>query len=395
MKKVLLRGPSLSSSGYGVHTRQIARWLLSRPDVELTIHPTPWGITPWYLDREACGGLIGQMIDRSRDDKGPFDVSFQVQLPNEWTPGLAKTNVGVSAIVETTTCNPAWLGAINSMEHVIVPSTFTRGVIEKTGVVNRPDSLHVIPESFIDTLLDADSIKLSSFEFETKFNFLLVGQLTSRSIEGDRKNIFNTLKWFCETFKDNPDVGLIIKTNSGRETKIDRRVTVDTLRGVLNQVRKGPYPRVSLVHGMLTDDEMASLYHHDSIKAFLTLTRGEGYGLPILEAAAAGLPVIATNWSGHLDFMKFGRFIKVDFELKELPPARIDRPGPNDAARAIFMHGSRWAEPSEHDAKSRLLKFYERPAIPMQWAKELSPIVLDRFSHSSISKMYDELWEKL
>lgn len=395
MKKVLLRGPALSASGYGVHTRQIARWLLSKPDVELTVHPTPWGITPWYLNREACDGLIGKLIEKSRDDKGPFDISFQVQLPNEWTPGLAKTNVGVSAIVETTTCNPIWLNAINAMEHVIVPSTFTKGVIEKTGVINKPDTMHVIPESFIDSLLDVDNIKKSAFEFDTKFNFLLVGQLTSRSVESDRKNIFNTLKWFCETFKDNPDVGLVIKTNSGRETKIDRRVTVDTLRNVLGQVRKGPYPHVNLVHGMLTDEEMASLYHHDSIKALLTLTRGEGYGLPILEAAAAGLPVIATNWSGHLDFMKLGKFIKVDFELKELPQSRVDKPGPNDLHRAIFMQGAKWAEPSEHDAKSKLLKFYERPTIPTQWAKELAPSIKEKFSYEAVAAMYDALWMKL
>lgn len=384
MKKVLLRAPVLSQSGYGVHSRQIARWLLGRSDVDLTIHPVSWGITPWYIDASACDGLIGKIMEKSKDDKGPFDVSVQIQLPNEWTRGLAKKDVGVTAGVETTICNPTWVNAINGMSGgVIVPSTFVKNTFEKSASVDK-DKLHVIPEAFFDAIEVKSNLK---YQFDTSFNFLLVGQLTANSADVDRKNIFNTLKWFCETFHDDKDVGLIIKTNNGRETKIDRKLTTDIIRRVISQVRKGPYPRIHLLHGHMNDVEVVSLYKDPTVKAFVSLTRGEGFGLPILEAAASGIPIIATNWSGHLDFLKFGKFIKVDFELKPVPVSRVDG--------NIFVKDARWAEPTEEDVKRKLLKFREKPEIPTQWAVEMREIIQQKFSYTAVSKLYDEFWENL
>ena len=64
------------------------------------------------------------------------------------------------------------------------------------------------------------------------------------------------------------------------------------------------YPKVYILHGDLSIDELYSLYSHNKVNCYLTLTKGEGYGLPLLESARCGLPIIATNWSGHLDFLE-------------------------------------------------------------------------------------------
>jgi glycosyltransferase involved in cell wall biosynthesis len=384
-KKVVLRAPILSQSGYGVHSRQIARWLLSRPDVDLIVQPVQWGITPWYLNATAQDGFIGKLLERAREVKDFFDVSFQVQLPNEWTVGLARKDVGVTAGVETTTCNPEWIKNINAMSHVVVPSSHVKATFERTSQLLRPNDVHVIPESFIDAV-NSNAIPLG-VEFDTKFNFLLIGQLTSRTAESDRKNIFNTLKWFCEVFAGDSNVGLIVKTNSGRETKIDRKVTTDAVVQVLNQVRKGPFPKIHLIHGALTDNEIAGLYTHPTVKAFISLTRGEGFGLPILEAAASGVPIITTNWSGHLDFLKYGKYIKLDFELRQIPKSRIDK--------SIFVTDAKWADVNEQDVKRKLIKFKERPEIPTQWAHELKTKIRELYSHVAVSQLYDKLWEQL
>lgn len=382
MKKVVLRAPVFSASGYGTHSRQIARWLLSKPDIDLIVHPVNWGMTHWYMDAAAFGGLIGELHKRSRDEKGPFDASFQVQLPNEWSKDLAAINVGITAAVETLTCNPSWVKNCEAMNAVVVPSTFSKAVIERSGEIDRT-KIRVIHESFPDALLHAS--KKLDINVGSKFNFLTVGQMTSRTPECDRKNTFNTIKWFCEAFAGNRDVGLIIKTNNGRDTKIDRKVTIDTLKQVLAHVRKGDLPRVHLLHGCMSDDEMASLYKHDSVKAFVTFSRGEGFGLPMLEAAASGLPIIAPNWSGYLDFLSLGKFIKVDFELTEISKSRVDG--------TIFMEHAKWAEPDEHDAKKKLLKFYEKPSIPKLWADDLAPAIKEKFSFAAVSKQWDSLWK--
>ena len=81
---------------------------------------------------------------------------------------------------------------------------------------------------------------------------------------------------------------------------------------------------VYLLHGAMSDDEIAGLYRNDKIKALVAPTRGEGYGLPLLEAAASGLPVMATNWSGHKDFLNTGKWINFDYRLQDVAKQKID-----------------------------------------------------------------------
>ena len=185
----------------------------------------------------------------------------------------------------------------------------------------------------------------------------------------------------CELFKDDPDVGIVIKTNSGRLTKIDRQVTTDTLKKLLSEVRSGPYPKVYLLHGDMSDQEVASLYRDPKIKALVSLTRGEGFGLPTLEAAASGLPVIATNWSGHLDFMNLGKFIPVNYAKERIHESLV-----NDN---IFCELASWANPIEDDAKNKILKFRKKSQIPKQWALELKNKLKKTHSYDSIAKLYD------
>ena len=381
MKTVVIRAPLLSYSGYGTHSRQIFKWLLTQ-NVNVITQVVPWGMTSWMINPDLEDGLVGEIMERSKPLKAKPDVSIQVQLPNEWDPSLAKKNVGVTACVETDQCNPQWVLACNQMDMVIVPSEHSRTCIENTGSLSVP--LHVVPESYYESIPAKKGMKLP---IDTNFNFLLFGQLTGSNPHSDRKNTFNTIKWLCEEFKDNSDVGIIIKTNSGKNTKIDKVVTEKMLRSLLKEVRSGPYPKVHFLHGSFSQDEIASLYKTKSIKALVSLTRGEGFGLPLLEAAASGLPVIATNWSGHLDFLNKGKFIKVGYSLQEVHKTRIDG--------RIFLPGMKWAEPVEIDAKARLRKFYNSNAMPKKWAKELSTVLQEEYSQEAICKRYNEVFNGL
>ena len=111
MKKVILRAPVLTQSGYGVHCRQVARWLIEKADkkeINLAIQCVPWGDTTWYMDSDEFDGLIGKIMKYSVATQEKADVSFQVILPNEWDPEIANYNVGITAGVETDRCNPEW-----------------------------------------------------------------------------------------------------------------------------------------------------------------------------------------------------------------------------------------------------------------------------------------------
>ena len=379
MKKVVIfKAPTLTQSGYGIHARQCARWLLSKQDIDVKFILTHWGSTPWILDREVFGGLAGQIMERSIAPdqlKSRADVSVQLLLPNEWDPKLATQNVGMTAGVETDRCNPAWITSCNAMDSVIVPSEHTKNCLTNSGVITT--KLSVVPESWIDA---CETSQHKFQQFSTDFNFLVFGQITGNDTN-DRKNTFNTLKWLFEAFKNDKNVGIVLKTNAGRNSKIDRQFVKNLVNSFVQEHRKYEFPKLHLVHGELSDDEVVSLYKHPQIKALVTLTRGEGFGLPILEAAACDLPVIATGWSGHMDFMKLGKFVDVFYQLQEISKSRIDD--------NIFMKGARWASASEEDFKKRVTKFYSSPEVPKQWAKELGSKLRQSFSFKQICNYYD------
>jgi glycosyltransferase involved in cell wall biosynthesis len=382
MKKVLLRGPVLTMSGYGVHARQVAKWLSSRDDIELHYQALPWGDTPWLIDKNMDSGFIGQIMEKTVDPTGNFyDVTVQLQLPNEWDPKLGKVNIGITAGVETDKCNPSWISNCNSMSAVVVPSKHTENSFRNTGEVKVP--MFVVPEAYSESIVSHAHTRVDDLTFSTPFNFLLFGQVTGNNPENDRKNIFYTIKWFCETFSNDADVGLVVKTNMGRNTKIDRKLVLQTFNALLREVRKSQFPKIHLLHGDMNDSEVSSLYRHPQVKALISLTRGEGYGLPTLEAAASGLPVIATGWSGHLDYLNLGKFIEVDYKLEKIHSSRVDN--------NIFMNDSKWANPYEDDFKKKVVKFRNSSEIPKSWAVELKDKIVKIYSIEEISKTYNEL----
>jgi glycosyltransferase involved in cell wall biosynthesis len=381
MKRILFSAPLLPISGYSVAARQIFKWLLKKEQegkCKLTCDLLSWGDCTWIIDRNRYDGLIGEIMARSEPPQGQYDVSMQLKLPNEFNPKMANYNVGMSACVETDKCHPSWVEHCNAMDMMIVPSAHIENTLRNSG--NLRVETHVIPEAYPECFQTASPVDLK-LELPNAFNVLVFGQLTGNNPENDRKNIFYTIKWLCEAFKDE-DVGIVLKTNVCRNTKIDKRLLHNTIANLVKSVRRGNTPNIYVLHGDMSDVEVLSLYKHPKINALVSLTRGEGFGLPILEAAACGLPVVATNWSAHTEFLNHGKYITVGHQLVDIHDTRVDG--------KIFIKGSKWAQPSEDEFKRKIRKFRSNGSIPKQWAKELSTIILEKYSQEAIEKYYDE-----
>ena len=380
MKKILLRAPVFTQSGYGVHSRQIARWLLKRVGRDrLRVQALSWGMTPWMLDsKDQCIKELYELLTQTIDTK--FDVSIQVQLPSEWDKTLSDVTVGVTAGVETDKTPKVWATACNAIDHVIVPSVHTlNGLVasgaDKTKISVVPESF---PAAFLKPLSDNDKVDLRLAP--NSFGVLIVGQLTHDAPECDRKNIYNTIRWTREALINVKNAAIVLKTNRGRNTSIDNFLLRNTLtRFIAEMSPQGP--PVHVIHGDLSDEEMLSIYTNPAIKCYVSLTRGEGFGLPILEAAACGLPIIATEWSAHTEYLG-QRWIKINKKLVGIPKSRIDD--------VIFANGAKWAEPDESNYKQKLLKLIDNYRMPSDWASETKARL--HKTHSPIA--IEQEWER-
>lgn len=385
MRKVVLRAPVLTQSGYGVHSRQVARWLIGLAEanqINLTIQCVPWGDTTWFTNGDSLEGLISKIFKYSGAEVQDADVSFQVILPNEWQ-NIAKYNVGITAGIETDRCHPAWINAVNSMDAVVVPSEHAKKCFTNTGRINR--DIIVIPESFPDVLNQEPD--LEKFEFNTDFNFLVFGQLTAMNFQDDRKNIFNTLKVLINTFKDKEDVGIILKSNVGRSTIMDFKHIQGVLTAALKSIGHKGSPKVYLLHGNMSDDDLRDLYKHPKVKALVTMTRGEGFGLPILESAACGVPIAATRWSAHTDYMTRDSYLNIKYDLVEISDSKVDG--------NLFIKGMKWAEASEKSASEELEKLYKYYSVYDKRARAHQEVILESHSFDSIQGKYQEHFYKL
>lgn len=307
-KKVVIRGPVLSRSGYGEQARFALRSLRRQEDkIDLYLINTNWGQTGWVSqydeEKNYVDYLIGKTFHHMQGD-GKFDVSLQVTIPNEWEK-IAPVNVGYTAGIETTKVSPQWVEKSIAMDRIVVTSSHSKNTLENTSypVYNRANNEKVgeasvrksnIPITVVNYPAKKTKKKSLKLDLETDFNFLMVSQW------GPRKNASNTIKWFVENFKDNPNVGLVIKGFFRNNSTMDKM----QFENLVSQfAADGVQCKLYVLHGDMSDSEMIGLYSHPKIKAFISLSHGEGYGLPLFESAYCGLPVITTNWSGQCDFL--------------------------------------------------------------------------------------------
>tara|TARA_Y100000310_G_scaffold109405_1_gene107855 strand:+ start:4994 stop:6274 length:1281 start_codon:yes stop_codon:yes gene_type:complete len=366
-KKIIVRGPALSRSGYGEQTRFALRALRSQEDkLDIFLINTNWGGTGWLHEdsdeRRWIDSTLQKTIAYTQNNKVPFDMSLQITIPNEWEK-IAKYNIGYTAGIETTKIAPVWIEKSKLMDKIIVVSEhakygFDNSVYEATN----KETGEVYKEYRCTTPIDVVSYPIRTFEpvdmdmpLDYDFNFLAVAQWSPR------KNVENTIRWFVEEF-ENDEVGLVLKVNYKNNCVMDRHGTETAIKQVLgNKERKC---KVYMLHGDMSDEEMASLYTNEKIKAFVTLAHGEGFGLPIFEAAYNELPVISPAWGGQCDFLfapvrdrKTKKtkvkplFAKVDYTLQNIQKeARWE---------GVLQADSMWCFPIESSYKTKLREVYK------------------------------------
>ena len=272
-RNVLLRASVYSRSGYGEHSRDILRALWDSGGFNIGIHATRWG------ESSLTANIDNQMLEIMRfcaQNKVPNEnaIFIHVGLPSEFEK-LGKYNIGISAGLESETMPAAWVEKCNLMDLVIVPSTFGEQLYRRSGVSTR---ILVCPEGVNTDVFNSKSIPFEIPDIKTSFNFLTMGQWLPYDIYKDRKQIAFVVKQFIDTFRYTKDVGLIVKTYTLNTDTPDAYFTLKRFKDLLKMSNVDGAPPVYFIHGDLTEQQLAGIYTHPTVKAFVTLTSGEGWG---------------------------------------------------------------------------------------------------------------------
>ena len=333
---LLFRGPVETRSGYGSHARDVLECLHKMDMFEISVDSCMWGVTPMTALDESNEFHNWIKEKTVTSFNGIPDIYVSVTISNEFQR-VGRFNIGVTAGIETTVAGKDLVDGCNNMDLVIVPSTFTRDVYFQT-VYNETEKdtgrllkqhklskpIEVLFEGADTSIYNDVTDESFNLDIQEDFAFLFVGHWLKGDIGQDRKDVGMLIKVFAETFKD-VDVkpALVLKTSAGSFSVKDREAI---RKKILDITKNGVnLPSIYLLYGDLSDKEMNSLYNHPKIKSMISLTKGEGFGRPLLEFSMTGKPIIASNWSGLKDFLPLDKSVLLGGTLTEVHDSAVDK----------------------------------------------------------------------
>jgi glycosyltransferase involved in cell wall biosynthesis len=394
---LVFQGPVFTRSGYGDHCRDLIKSLYKMDKFDIKLIPLRWGNTPQnQVDPSTEFGqkMLSQVIPQIESQP---DVFIQVSVANEFEP-KGKFNIGITAGVETTICPKDFIDGSNKMDLIIVPSNFTKGNIggtiyqqknqqtgEIVGEIKTTKPIEVLFEGVdVDVFGKANPTTDILENVKEDFNFLIVGHWLKGSLGQDRKDIGMAIKTFASVFKYLPKdkrPGLIVKTSHAGFSVMDRETTRQKIEDVLKPMGED-IPSVYLIHGDLEEADMANLYHHPKVKAMLSFTKGEGYGRPMAEFTLTGKPIIASGWSGQLDFLPKEHSVLLEGQLTQVDESSADK---------FIMKEAQWFTVNYSNAANKIYDVFNKYNDYLKQSGGLKENTLKNFTLEKMNERFEEI----
>jgi hypothetical protein len=403
---VVVSCPIDTFSGYGSRSRDVVKALMRSEKYDVKILSQRWGNTPYGAlnenkpeEKQMLDAIIPTPLQRQPD------IWIQISVPDEFQK-IGKFNIGVTAGIETDACDVRFLQGANNMDLILGSSNHSLLALKQSqyeqknkagqavGVIKLETPTDVLFEGLdLEKYYHIGSKDLPKTELvesldtiDEQFCFLYVGHWLRGAIGEDRKNTGLMLKTFLETFKGaKKKPALIMKTMTGPASIMDR----DEVLRKINEVRKtvgGNLPNVYLIHGEIDDSDINHLYNHPKVKAMINLTKGEGFGRPLLEFTQSKKPIIASNWSGHLDFL--------NPEFASLVPGEVKPVHESVVQDRLILKESKWFSPDVSFA-SLLMKDYVNSYKGYQVkGKRLGHYCKTNFSFEKMQEKLEEIMDK-
>jgi glycosyltransferase involved in cell wall biosynthesis len=394
----IISSPFDTYSGYGARSRDLIKAIIETNKYNVRLLSQRWGNTPFGFcnDNSEWKHLYDLVLLNNQLPQQP-EIWAQVTIPNEFQP-IGKFNIGFTAGIETTMCAGDWLEGMNRMDLNIVSSEHSKKVFVETQFEKRNKQTnalegHVKLEKPIEVLFEGADTNIYKvidtpcsldIQIKEKFAYLFVGHWMQGDLGEDRKNVGLLIKAFFETFKNKINApALILKTSQVGSSYMDREEILKKIKQIRKTVNSKNLPNVYLLHGDFTDEEMNELYNHPKVKAMVSLTKGEGFGRPLLEFTLAKKPLITTGWSGQMDFL--------NPEFSNLIGGQLTNVHPS-AANQWLLAESQWISPDHGQIGYYLKDVFENYKNYTDKAKRQAFKSKNEFSWNKMREKVDNLF---
>ena len=384
-------------SGYGARSRDIVKAIINTNRYDVKLLPQRWGSTSFNFCTDHPEWSYLNDLTITKMETKP-DVWMQITIPNEFQP-VGKYNIGCTAGIEATVCKPEWIEGLNRMDVNWVSSTFAKGVFESVNYEKRNKQTQALEKNIrvekpIEVIFEGANLdvykpisggEIKTIDFQDikeSFCFLNVGHWIQGDFGHDRKNLALLIKAFYETFKgpNSPKPALILKASMGVASYISRDTILDKIKNIRDTVNSPTLPNIYLLNGEFDDGEMNELYNHPKVKAMVSLTKGEGFGRPLLEFSLTGKPIIASGWSGHLDFLKPEFSTLIGGELENVH---------SSAANQWLVPEAQWFKPSSSSIGKNLKECYKKYKQFISKGKQQKQFSKSNFSYDKMEELVD------
>ena len=390
-------------SGYGARARDIVKAIIETDKYDVKLMAQKWGSTSWGFctDHEEWKFLLNHQLPENKLTSQP-DIWMQITIPNEFQ-SVGKYNIGCTAGIEATVCKPEWVEGMNRMDMNWVSSNFSKKVFtdvsyskqdQKTkqtlGEIKLIKPIEVVFEGAnLDVYKPLKSSEVKNINLDSikeNFCYLFVGHWMQGDFGHDRKNVSLLVKAFYEVFKNkkNPPA-LILKTSVGVASYISRDEILKRIKQIRKSVKSNTLPNIYILNGEFNDDEMNELYNHPKVKSMVSFTKGEGFGRPLLEFGLTNKPVIASAFSGQLDFL--------NPEFTYLVPGILENVHPS-AANDWLIKEAQWFKPDEGHIGNSLKDVFEKYKEYLVKGKRQGHYARTNFSYEKMQELVEDILDK-
>jgi len=390
-------------SGYGARSRDVVKAIIEMDKYDVKILAQRWGSTAWGFidDHEEWNFLNKYLFQPQPNQQYPTpDVWVQITIPNEFNR-QGHYNIGITAGIESTVAPVDWVQGCNRMDMILGSSKHSIDVLKHSNFEKRDERTQqvveniqfnpnvksdILFEGFNEDVYKKTNEILDLPEIKESFCFLFVGHWMQGDFGHDRKNVGVLVKSFLETFKNKQtQPALILKTTGGNSSYMDKYQILKRIKNIKSQV-KGKLPKIYLVHGDLTNEEMNELYNHPKIKCMVNTTKGEGFGRPLLEFTQTKKPIITTSWSGHIDFLKNDMSVLLPGTLGDVHPS---------AQNKWLIQGSKWFDVDIIALNKALKDMYKNYKNWVVKAKQQGNYAKENFSYTKMKDKFEEILDEL